>query len=94
MKISVKVIPKSRHSEVKIDENVIKVWLHAAPDGGRANHELLLILADYFRVSRSSIKILAGFTTRNKIVDIRGINQLKAPDPGQMGPKDGISEVS
>lgn len=73
-KFNVKVIPRSSRQEVKMTDSVIKVWLHAPPAEGQANEELVLILAEHFSVPKSAIKIVAGGSSRNKVVDILGIN--------------------
>jgi hypothetical protein len=46
------------------------VRVHAAPEGGKANDEVIELLAAHFGVPRSHIKILRGASSRNKIVDI------------------------
>lgn len=72
-KISVKVIPKSSRQKLKYEGNTLKVWLHPAPEDGKANAELVRILAKKFRVPKGDISILRGETSRNKVVDIEGI---------------------
>lgn len=72
-KISVKVIPKSGRSELKFEGNSLKVWLKSAPTEGKANEELVRILADKLDISRSEIEILRGFSSKNKSVDILGL---------------------
>lgn len=71
--ISIKVIPKSGRSELKFEGNVLKVWLKSAPEDGKANDELVRILAKTFDLARSEIKIVRGKSTKNKTVDITGI---------------------
>jgi hypothetical protein len=71
MKLNITVISNSKISEIiKIDENNYKVKVDAPAVEGGANKRLIEILADYFNVSKSSIKILKGFKTRNKLVEI------------------------
>lgn len=72
-KLTIKVIPKSGRSELKFDGNTLKVWLKSAPTDGKANEELVRILADKLDVSRSGIEILRGFSSKTKTVDISGI---------------------
>jgi len=73
MKINVIVVPNSKSFEViKIDDNNFKVKVDALATQGKANKRLIEILAEYFNVSKSSIKILKGFKNRNKIVCIEG----------------------
>ena len=73
-KITIKVIPKSSRQEVKKVGDVTKVWLHASPTEGQANEELVLVLAKHFSVPKSAVKIVSGLASRNKVVDILGIN--------------------
>lgn len=71
MKYSVKVKPGARKSEVLlIAENLITVAVHAIPEKGKANKELIQLLSEYFKVPKSRVVILKGETGRNKIVEI------------------------
>lgn len=76
-RLTVKVIPKSGRSDLKIVGNSLKVWLKSAPEDGKANAELMRTLAEYFDISRSRITIVSGISSRNKIVDIEGITPVK-----------------
>jgi len=73
-KIKVKVIPKSKHKALKYEDDTLKIWLSSAPEGGKANAELVRILAKLLKIPKSSITIIKGLSTRNKIVDIEGIS--------------------
>ena len=71
MRIYVKVLPRSSKNEVqKISEGEYKVKLTAAPVDGEANAMLVKVLADFFGVSKSSISIVGGKTSKIKIVDV------------------------
>jgi len=71
MRIYVKVIPKSSRNKIeKISEGEYKVWITAPPVDGKANEALIELLSDYFNVSKSSVEIIGGKTSRTKIVDI------------------------
>lgn len=71
MRIYVKVMPRSSKNSVeKISEGEYKVKLTAPPVDGEANKMLIEILADYFNVSRSSVKIIGGKSAKTKIVEI------------------------
>ncbi len=71
--VAVKVIPKSGRIQLKFDGDILKVWLPVAPEDGKANDELVRILAKKFDVPRSQILIRTGLSSRNKNVDISGI---------------------
>lgn len=71
MRIYVKAVPKSSKNEIiKISEGEYKVKLTAPPADGKANEMLQKLLADYFEVSKSSVRIVAGRSARIKIIDI------------------------
>lgn len=71
MRIYVKVIPKSSRNKIeKISEGEYKVWITAPPVDGKANKVLIGVLSDYFDVSKNSVEIIGGKTSRIKIVDI------------------------
>jgi len=72
MIINVKVSPNSKKAEVeKIDGDIFKVKVDARAEDGRANRRLIEILSDYFDVAESSVSILKGLKSRNKIVEVR-----------------------
>jgi uncharacterized protein len=71
MRIYVKVITKSSQNKVeKIGNDDYKVWTTVLPVKGKANEAAIELLADFFSVSKSQIKISGGKTTNRKIVDI------------------------
>jgi len=71
MRIYIKVIPKSSQNKVeKISDGEYKAWVTSAPVGGAANKKVIELVADFFDVSKSQVEIVAGKTTRKKIVDI------------------------
>jgi uncharacterized protein (TIGR00251 family) len=49
----------------------MKVRVKPAPADGKANDALVAFLAKSFRVPRSSVKLLAGRSGRNKIIEIQ-----------------------
>lgn len=60
---------KTRQPETKIlsEGDVLKVALHAVPDRGKANAELVKFLTRYFK---KPARIVSGFTTAKKIVEV------------------------
>ncbi|MCJ7581473.1 MAG: DUF167 domain-containing protein [Candidatus Aminicenantes bacterium] len=67
--LNVKVQPKAKKVGVeKISEDTYKVRVHAAPDKGAANKEVISSLAEYFDVPLSTVKIIRGQTSRNKVI--------------------------
>lgn len=72
MKINVKVIPGAPRSEVvgNMADGTLKVKVHAVAERGKANDELIRILAEHFEVSKSSVTIVRGQTSSRKAVVI------------------------
>jgi len=71
MRIYVKVSPRSSKNEVtKISEGEYKVKLTAAPVDNQANDMLIRVLANYFNLPKSSLKIIGGKSAKIKIIEI------------------------
>jgi len=47
-----------------------KIYVTAAPEQGKANKKMFELLAEYFKVSKSQIRIVKGEISRNKIVEV------------------------
>jgi len=71
MIIEVKTTPKAKKNLVKdLGNNKYKVYVTSAPEDGKANKAVIKLLAEFFAVSRSSVRMVKGETARNKIVEI------------------------
>ena len=74
--IDVRVVPRaSRTQIVGFIEGVLKVRIAAPPVEGAANTELVKMLAKAFDVSKSSVQIVGGETSKNKRVRITGASK-------------------
>ena len=71
MKIFIKVYPSSKEEKVvKKDDGSFNVRVKAPPQEGKANKAVINVLAKYFGVSKNSIMIKAGHSSKNKIIEI------------------------
>ncbi|MEF3280539.1 MAG: DUF167 family protein [Elusimicrobiota bacterium] len=69
LKVKVKPDSKRNHIEkIKDDEFVIET--KAAAEGGKANKNVILILADYFKTPPSKVIIIKGQKSHSKIIKI------------------------
>ena len=71
MKIKVKVKPNSRQQ--KIEQSKDGIWvvsLKSQPIEGKANQELIKLLAKHFQIPQKQINIKAGRSTKNKLIEI------------------------
>ena len=71
MKIKVKAKPNSREEKVeRIDEENFIVSVKELPEKGKANDAIRNALAVYFKTGSSRVKIVSGYSSRNKIIEI------------------------
>lgn len=71
MTISVSVKPQvKKESVTRISASEYQVAVKAPPHDGKANLAVIKLLADYFSVPKSQIKIVRGHTTKRKILAI------------------------
>jgi uncharacterized protein YggU (UPF0235/DUF167 family) len=70
--IEVRVIPRDSRPRVeKMEDGTFRVYLKAVPEKGRANSELLALMAGYLGVSRSDIAIIRGSRSRKKLLRVK-----------------------
>jgi len=74
MKIGVKVVPGAKITQIQpsIGED-LKVWVKGQPKEGEANLCVIELLAKHFKVAKSQIRIVSGYKSRNKLIEIIGI---------------------
>jgi len=71
MKINVRAKPNSREEKVeKTGDNDFVVSVKEKPEKGKANEAIRNALAVYFKVASARVKIISGYSSRNKVVEI------------------------
>lgn len=78
MKIFVKVKLKAKEEKVKSanpklfenNDNHFEVFVKEPPLKGKANKRIIQLLAEYFKMSPSKIKIIQGFKSKEKVLEI------------------------
>jgi uncharacterized protein len=69
--IELKVVPQSGQKKFVLDKSgMLKCFLTAAPEDGKANKEIIAMLSDACDVPKKSIEIIAGLTSRKKRIAI------------------------
>lgn len=66
----IKVKPNSKQQKIEEALDGMTIHLKSPPVDGKANKELIEILAKRFDVSKSQIRIKSGLSSRNKLVEI------------------------
>lgn len=71
MILEVKVSTKSfENAVVGFEGNLLKIRCTAAPEKGKANESVIALVAEYYKVPKSSVKILRGQKSTKKWVEI------------------------
>jgi uncharacterized protein (TIGR00251 family) len=79
LSVDVIIQPRSSRDEiVGMHGNALKIKLTAPPVDGKANAALIAFLAKKLGVSKSSVEIVRGHTSRIKTIRISGVSEAKA----------------
>ncbi len=71
MQKKVKVKPNSKQQSIKEEtDGSFTVNLKSPPVDGKANDELIRVLAEKFNVPKSKIRIKSGLSSRQKLIEI------------------------
>jgi uncharacterized protein len=71
----IRVHPRAKKNAITGEiGDALKVALTAPPLEGRANEACIAFFAELLNVSRSSITIAAGETSRNKLIRVSGLS--------------------
>jgi uncharacterized protein YggU (UPF0235/DUF167 family) len=75
IRLRLRVLPSARRSQVvgRLGD-AWKLRVHAAPERGRANDEVVTLLAATLDIAPSDVRVVAGHTTREKVVELSGIS--------------------
>ena len=70
-RIRVTVKPQARKEEIlRLAGGEYRVSVHAPAQEGKANAAVIELLAKYFSIAKSAIKIVRGQTSRKKLIEI------------------------
>ncbi|HWZ42347.1 MAG TPA: DUF167 domain-containing protein [Candidatus Saccharimonadales bacterium] len=73
---AIKVHPRARKNAITgVTGDALKLSLTAPPVDGKANQAVVDFFADLFDISRSSVTIASGESSRQKAVRIAGVNR-------------------
>jgi len=75
----VKVHPRAKKNAITGEVgDALKVALTAPPVEGKANEACIEFFAKLLKVPRSSVSIVAGLTSRNKVIAVKGLSAEQA----------------
>lgn len=71
MKKQVKVKPNSQRQAIaESEDGTLTVHLKSSPVDGKANQELIQLLAKTFNVPKSQVRIKSGLSSKIKLIEI------------------------
>lgn len=71
MKIKIRVKPNSKQQKVEeLEDGSLVIRLKSLPIKGKANQELIKLLAERYQVNKSQIIIKSGLSSSNKLIEI------------------------
>lgn len=68
--LAIRVIPNAKQNKIVDEGERLKVYLTAPAVEGRANKALIALFAEHFGVRKSSISIIRGEKSRDKVIQI------------------------
>ena len=68
--INVRVIPNAKKDDLLKEGDKLKVYVTAPAIGGKANKAMIKVLAEFFNVKKSDIRIIRGEKSREKVIEV------------------------
>lgn len=69
-RISVRVIPRAKLNRVEVrPDGTVRVHTTTAPTDGKATADVIKMLAEHYNVPKTSIKLVRGGTSRDKVFE-------------------------
>ena len=71
MRINVRVIPRAKLNRVEVQpDGTVRVHTTTAPTDGKATADVINMLAEHYGVPKTSVKLIRGATSRDKVFEI------------------------
>ena len=75
-RIKVRVTPKAARNRIEIEDGpdgstTFRVWVTSAPEKGKANLQVLRLVADELGLPRSRLAITQGLNTHDKTISLQ-----------------------
>lgn len=69
-RVNVRVIPRAKLNRVEVQpDGSVRVHTTTAPTDGKATADVIKMLAEHFGVPKTSIKLVRGATSRDKVFE-------------------------
>jgi uncharacterized protein YggU (UPF0235/DUF167 family) len=70
---AVRVTPGGRRNAIETDDNSLRIWVTATPEGGKANAAVQKLLARALGEAKSRLVLVRGETSRDKVWRLTGL---------------------
>lgn len=77
MELDIRVQPRASRNDIEVDGERVTVRVTAAPEGGKANDEVVALLAKRLRVPKSGVRIVRGHRSQDKRIRIDGLSSAE-----------------
>jgi uncharacterized protein (TIGR00251 family) len=80
--VAIRLTPKARHEDIdgtmpgEDDTVLLKASVNAPPEDGKANKALIALLAKEWKLPKSSLSLLSGDTSRQKVILMTGESEM------------------
>lgn len=68
--LPVRVTPKAAQNRIRIVDGIVRVYVTAAPDKGKANKAVIALVAEALNVPKSAVALVRGEASREKMLRI------------------------
>ena len=77
-KLIIQIQPNAKRNEVtRFSDGILHLKITAPPIEGKANRELIAFLGEILNVSKSSIMLEKGATSKRKVLSIKGLSPVQ-----------------
>jgi uncharacterized protein (TIGR00251 family) len=82
VRLNLRVIPNASRAQVIgwMEGHVLKVKVQAPPTDGRANEQVIALMADFLGIKSKQVELILGATARNKTLEFTGIDEREIED--------------
>lgn len=68
--VAVRVTPKASRNEIRVEGELIRIYVTTVPEDGKANATVQKLLAKALGVAKSRLRLIRGATARDKVFRI------------------------
>jgi hypothetical protein len=78
-RLSVHLKPRAKNERIMVgDDGRVSLSVHAPPVDGKANAACVEALAQRLKLARSALSVVAGWKSRDKVVEVNGLARDEA----------------